>query len=160
MSGSTRSRRRVAYASALAGLVLAAGAVALVISWPGSMGSGIDPDDPAQVALGQRIYTERCASCHGADLEGEPNWQTRKPNGRLPAPPHDASGHTWHHPDQQLIIITRKSLSAVVPGYQSDMPAFEGVLTDEQIVAVLAVIESRWPPEIRSRQRALTRAAS
>jgi len=120
----------------------------------------IDPDDPVQVALGGQIYAERCARCHGANLEGQPNWMARKPDGRLPAPPHDASGHTWHHPDQQLITMTKKGLSGILPNYESDMPAFEGVLTDEQIVAVLAFIESSWPEEIRSRQRALTRAAS
>ena len=117
----------------------------------------IDPDDPAQVALGHGIYAERCATCHGANLEGEPDWMTRKPDGRLPAPPHDASGHTWHHPDQQLMLITKKGLSAVVPGYQSDMPAFEGALTDEQIAAVLSFIQNSWPPDIRERQRAMTK---
>jgi mono/diheme cytochrome c family protein len=120
----------------------------------------IDPDDPAQVALGRQVYAERCAMCHGANLEGQPDWKSRKPNGRLPAPPHDASGHTWHHPDQQLMIITKKGLGGVVPGYESDMPAFEGVLTDEQIAAVLAFIQSSWPSDIRSRQRALTSGSS
>ena len=84
----------------------------------------------------------------------------RKPNGRLPAPPHDVSGHTWHHPNQQLMLITKKGLSAVVPGYQSDMPAFESVLSDAEIAAVLAFIQSRWPPDTRERQKALTRASS
>lgn len=94
--------------------------------------------------------------CHGANLEGQPDWMERKPNGRLPAPPHDVTGHTWHHPDQQLTLITKKGLSAVVPGYESDMPAFERVLTDEQIAAVLSFIQSTWPPDIRERQRSLT----
>ena len=58
------------------------------------------------------------------------------------------------------MTITKKGLSGVVPGYESDMPAFEGVLTDEQIAAVLAFIQSRWPSDIRSRQRAMTRASS
>jgi mono/diheme cytochrome c family protein len=57
-------------------------------------------------------------------------------------------------------LIIKKSLSGVVPGYESDMPAFEGVLTDEEVAAVLAYIQSSWPPDIRSRQRAMTRAAS
>ena len=121
---------------------------------------GINPDDPAQVALGRAVYDDHCAMCHGANLEGQPNWKERKSNGRLPAPPHDVTGHTWHHPDQQLMLITKKGLSAVVPGYESDMPAFESVLTDEQIAAVLAFIESHWPEEIRERQKAMTRAAS
>ena len=144
---------------ATAGALIAAGVVLFRFGLL-SQAREIDPDDPAQVALGRRIYAERCATCHGANLEGQPNWMVRKPNGRLPAPPHDASGHTWHHPDHQLIVLTKKGLSAVVPGYESDMPAFEGVLTDEQIAAVLAFIESNWPSEIRARQRALTRASS
>lgn len=123
-------------------------------------GTTIDPDNRVKVAAGGQVYAEHCARCHGANLEGQPNWKDRQPNGRLPAPPHDVTGHTWHHPDQQLMLITKKSLSAVVPGYESDMPAFESVLTDEQIAAVLSFIESSWPPDIRERQRALTRQAS
>ncbi len=155
------SSRRTLYAVlAKSGLAFAAGTVALVIYWPRSQGSGIDPNNAAQVALGQQTYAQWCAGCHGANLEGQPDWQQRKANGRLPAPPHDASGHTWHHPDQQLLEITKKGVSAVVPGYQSDMPGFQGMLSDEQIIAALAFIQSRWPPEIRSRQQVLTRAGS
>ena len=84
-------------------------------------------------------------------MEGEPDWRNRKPDGRLPAPPHDASGHTWHHPMDMLFRMTR---DGIVPplapdGYESDMPAFGGVLSDNEIRAVLSHIESRWPDEIR-----------
>jgi mono/diheme cytochrome c family protein len=79
-------------------------------------------------------------------LEGQPNWRQRLPNGRLPAPPHDESGHTWHHPPQVLFGITKFGL--VPPfapaGYQSDMPAFAGTLSDDEIRSVLAFIESHW----------------
>jgi mono/diheme cytochrome c family protein len=151
-------RARV-YASLAGGVALLATGLVLFGFVLFSRVPEIDPDNPMQVASGRRIYAEHCAVCHGANLEGQPNWMDRKPDGRLPAPPHDVSGHTWHHPDQQLMLITKKGLSAVVPGYVSDMPAFENVLTDEQITAVLAYIESNWPPDIRERQRALTRAA-
>jgi mono/diheme cytochrome c family protein len=111
----------------------------------------ISPDDPRQVALGADIYAARCAQCHGANLEGQPNWQQRKPNGRLPAPPHDASGHTWHHPNVALFDITKNGMTPYAPaGYESDMPAFVNVLTDEQIAATIAFIESRWPEPIRA----------
>jgi len=148
------------YASLAAAMALLAAGAALL--WFGlyPQAPAIDPDDPSQVALGERIYAAHCAMCHGANLEGQPNWMDHKPNGRLPAPPHDVSGHTWHHPDQQLMLITKKGLSAVVPGYQSDMPAFESVLSDAEIAAVLAFIESRWPSDTRERQKALTRASS
>lgn len=94
---------------------------------------------------------EYCASCHGANLEGQPDWRTRRPDGRLPAPPHDATGHTWHHSTAQLIELTRKGVAGLVPGYESDMPAFEGVLTDAEIAAVIAYIASTWPQELRRR---------
>jgi len=107
------------------------------------------------LALGEKLYAQQCASCHGANLEGQPDWRKRLPNGRFPAPPHDASGHTWHHPDEVLFAITKHGL--VPPyapaGYESDMPAFGGKLADREIRAVLAYIESRWSPEVR-KQRA------
>jgi mono/diheme cytochrome c family protein len=121
----------------------------------------IDPDDAAQVALGQSVYAAQCARCHGGNLEGQPDWQERLANGRLPAPPHDASGHTWHHPDAQLFGITKHGLAPYAPaGYQSDMPAFEGTLSDAQIAAVLAYIKGRWPADIRERQARINAQAS
>lgn len=104
---------------------------------------------------GERIYQSECAGCHGAQLQGQPDWRTRRPDGRLPAPPHDASGHTWHHPVEQLTAIVKHGM--VPPnapeGYVSDMPAYAGKLSDRQITHVLAWIESQWPEDIR-RQRA------
>ena len=117
-----------------------------------------DPEDAAEVALGQTVYQEACASCHGANLEGQPNWRMRLDNGRLPAPPHDATGHTWHHPDPLLFEITKQGVEAFAPeGYESDMPGFADSLSDEEIWAVLAFIKSSWPPAIRDRQAAITR---
>ena len=96
--------------------------------------------------LGQKIYAQHCAACHGAKLEGQPNWRSRMPNDRMPAPPHDESGHTWHHPDGVLFGITKNGLVPpyAPPGYQSDMPPFAGKLSDDEIWAVLAYIKSHW----------------
>jgi len=113
----------------------------------------------AQLALGGQLYQERCASCHGAKLEGQPDWRQRRPDGKLPAPPHDASGHTWHHSDRELFQITKHGLQSIVPGYQSDMPVFAGQLTDEEIWAVLAFIKSRWPERERQYQAERSKAA-
>lgn len=110
------------------------------------------PDDPATVADGQQLYTEYCASCHGAELQGQPNWRQRQPNGRLPAPPHDASGHTWHHDNGSLFRITKYGIAGLVGGdYQSDMAGYESILSDAEIIAVLSFIKSRWPTDIRRR---------
>jgi mono/diheme cytochrome c family protein len=108
--------------------------------------------DSAQIAAGQAVYSAHCASCHGANLEGQPDWQTRLPNGRMPAPPHDVTGHTWHHSDDQLFTILKKGVSAIVPDYESDMPAFQGVLTDDEVRAVLEDIKSTWPEREREVQ--------
>lgn len=113
-----------------------------------------------QIETGRRVYAQHCAVCHGANLEGEPDWRSRKASGRLPAPPHDDSGHTWHHPDAVLIEITRNGLRPPLApdGYESDMPAYAGVLDDGQIRAVLGFIASRWSPASREYQRRVTRA--
>ena len=112
-----------------------------------------DPNDPTLVARGKVVYSERCASCHGANLEGQPNWRQRLPNGRLPAPPHDVTGHTWHHSDRQLLDMVKNGIAAMMPGYETDMPAYKDALSDTDIWAVLSFIESTWPPNIRERQQ-------
>ena len=97
----------------------------------------IDADDAEQVALGRVIYSEQCASCHGEALEGEADWRGRRANGRLPAPPHDASGHTWHHTDEVLFRLTKYGPAALAGGhYESDMPAYEEILSDREICAI------------------------
>jgi len=119
----------------------------------------ISPSDAALVARGKSIYAAQCAACHGAALEGQPDWRMRLSNGRLPAPPHDASGHTWHHPDKVLFDIVKNGLvpgKTAPEGYQSDMPAYGSLLSDEDITAVLAYIKSRWPPELLELQRKVT----
>ena len=143
-------------AAAIVVLALVAGGTFL---WRGYYGATLraDPENPTQVAMGSSVYTDHCASCHGVNLEGEPNWQTRKPTGRLPAPPHDIGGHTWHHPDAQLFGIVKNGIEPYAPpGYQSDMPAFRDVLSDEQAWAVLAFIKNSWPEDIRERQRLIS----
>ena len=150
----TRPRRRTALVSAIAVVLLAAAAGSYV--WFGTRADGrlrADASDPELVALGAAVYAEHCASCHGANLEGEPDWRRRRPDGTLPAPPHDATGHTWHHADDQLFRMTREGPAAVVGrGYRSTMPGFTGVLDDREIWASLAFIKSRWPADVRKMQ--------
>src|SRR5688500_16047112 len=120
-------------------LVAAVGVIAVggfgVLLWSRSDGADplANPGDAAQVAAGRILYEAHCASCHGAQLEGQPNWKERRADGKLPAPPHDASGHTWHHPDQQLFEITKRGVAAIVPDYASDMIGFGDRLSDPDI---------------------------
>jgi mono/diheme cytochrome c family protein len=117
----------------------------------------VEPDaersKAGRLAVGAGIYERHCASCHGANLEGQPNWRERLANGRLPAPPHDASGPTWHHADQVLFDLIKQGVATYAGGgYESDMPAYAGRLSDDEIRAVLAFIKSRWPAQIRDKQ--------
>jgi mono/diheme cytochrome c family protein len=119
----------------------------------------INPSDQQLVSRGKAIYASHCAACHGANLEGQPDWRQRLPNGRLPAPPHDLTGHTWHHPDAVLFDIVKNGLMpgrTAPSGYESDMPAYSQLLSDADIVAVLAYIKSTWPPEILALQKEVT----
>jgi mono/diheme cytochrome c family protein len=139
--------------AAVVALVAAAAAVVLVWQWTRPR-----TGEAATIATGRALYARHCASCHGANLEGQPDWTERRPSGRLPAPPHDPSGHTWHHGDDTLFRITREGTAAVVGrGYQSDMPGFGGVLSDEEIRAVLAYIKSTWPERLRRYQEEVSR---
>jgi mono/diheme cytochrome c family protein len=119
------------------------------------------PDDLKLVALGKKVYDANCAACHGAKLQGEANWRERGPNGLLPAPPHDENGHTWHHPDALLFALTKYGPAAMAGGdYKSAMPAYEGVLSDEEIIASLSYIKSRWPREVVERHDQINQSAA
>jgi len=147
--------------------VVAAGAALGGWAWWRGEGSSRSQDsiagvlaDPARIREGEAIYRQHCAACHGTELQGQPNWRQRNAAGRLPAPPHDDSGHTWHHPDTLLFEITRNGMKPPVapPGYESDMPGFGASLDDGQIWSVLGFIASRWPQREREHQARVTRA--
>jgi mono/diheme cytochrome c family protein len=99
------------------------------------------------------VYASFCAGCHGGNLEGQPNWRQRLPLGNFPAPPHNETGHTWHHADQWLFeIIKYGGKYHAPPRYRSAMPAYQEMLSDTEIWAVLAFIKSHWPAAIRVQQ--------
>ena len=141
--------------SAAGGLALAGAAFLALAAAPAA--SLLKPDDPSVVALGQQVYAAECAACHGAQLQGAPNWRVPGPDGLLPAPPHDATGHTWHHDGETLFRLTKYGVARLIndPDYVSNMPVYEGVLSDDEIIAVLSYIKSTWPGEIRARHDAL-----
>lgn len=109
------------------------------------------------IAGGQTLYAAQCASCHGVALEGEPNWQTRNDDGTLPAPPHDETGHTWHHDNQLLFDYTKLGGQGAlaqrgVTNFKSGMPGFGDVMSDEEIWDVLAYIRSTWSARVKAIQ--------
>ena len=134
----------------LAGLVIISlCAVIFYLSPPfkkAEAGIALKPEDRSITKLGNSVYTENCASCHGVTLEGQANWQQRDSDGYLPAPPHDESGHTWHHPSSYLFLMTKYGIEKMIgEKYPNNMPAYENKLTDNEIIAVLSYIKSTWP---------------
>jgi mono/diheme cytochrome c family protein len=102
-----------------------------------------------KVAKGEVLYARYCAECHGADLKGSPTWKEPLADGSLPPPPHDDSGHTWHHPDRQLIEIIQNGGD---PNYNSKMPAFGDRLSEDEVVSIPEFLKSKWSVEAREFQ--------
>ncbi|WP_370321745.1 cytochrome c [Oricola sp.] len=137
--------------------LLAALAFWLVPGTQQARGALLQPGNNQVVAAGAAIYAANCASCHGADLKGQPDWQSPGEDGLMPAPPHDETGHTWHHPDEVLFAITKHGVAkaANLADYTSAMPVYEDVLSDKEIIAALSWIKAQWPAEIRQRHDAM-----
>ncbi|MDV7144143.1 cytochrome c [Tropicimonas sp. TH_r6] len=121
----------------------------------------MQPED-VDTAVGQSLYQEHCASCHGSNLEGQEDWQSPDGDGLLPAPPHDETGHTWHHGDALLFTYTQlggaETLARQGIEFESNMPGFSEVLSDQEIWNILAFIKSTWPERIREIQTVRTEA--
>lgn len=142
-------------------LLIASAALAVYLRYVQrpATGNNLMPDDEQVIRRGEEIYRLHCAACHGEDLQGQSRWRERKPDGKLPAPPHDDTGHTWHHHDAQLFALTKFGPAAMVEGYKSDMPAYADILSDTEIVAVLSYIKSTWPSKVRDRHDLINKRA-
>lgn len=129
--------------------VIAALGVLLVACEDGGSSAGPQPGSDGsepwytteQVRLGRQVFKQNCASCHGGMAQGAPNWRERGPDGNFPPPPLNGSGHTWHHPFPMLRDI-------ITDGGQQNMPAFGDRLSDKEIEAVLAFVNSLWPDRV------------
>ena len=110
----------------------------------------LNTTDNSIIENGKKIYAKNCASCHGVNLEGQKNWMSRLPDGLMPAPPHDETGHTWHHPDRYLFMVTKYGIEEFIgEKYPNNMPAYKDILSDKEIIAVLSYIKSTWPTKIK-----------
>ncbi len=95
-----------------------------------------------QVSLGARLFAGNCAACHGQAAVGAPGWQQRGTDGQYPAPPLNGSAHAWHHPLAQLFQKIKHG------GQGTAMPSWGSRLKDEEIKAIIAWFQSRWPDAI------------
>ena len=91
---------------------------------------------------GSQIFAATCAVCHGEGGEGAEDWMMRDEDGRLPPPPLNGEGHTWHHSDGVLYGIVSEGGAGI--GFGSNMPGFKDELTREEIIAVLEFVKTLW----------------
>ncbi len=152
-----KSKRRLSILLALVALALAAGGLwtvranGLLPGWPNEKSAS--RPGPTVVAQGKALYASNCAQCHGADAEGQPNWRQQNPDRTYPAPPHDSTGHTWHHADGLVYRTVRDGGKLYEhPGFKSAMPPFEASLRPEEIRAVITYLKTLWGPEERALQ--------
>ena len=125
------------------------GAAAYVVLGAAAPTTSIPYRDAAHVEAGAKVYEAQCAACHGVQLEGAALWQYPDVEGYMPAPPLDGSGHTHDHSDLILFQTVKFGPETTVcTNRRSRMGGYSDVLSDEEIVAVLAFIKSTWPPHV------------
>ena len=134
--------------------LLSAATLAGLVFWSTSQAemTSIPYQDNPSITAGKVVYGAHCAACHGDKLQGQANWQIRSAEGYLPAPPHDETGHTWHHPDQMLFEFIKYGPQKFAGSdYRSIMPPYENRLSDTEIWQALAYIKAQWPESIQKK---------
>ena len=129
---------------------IVAALIAIAVGLHANVAGAADKTAHQRIAAGRTIYERVCASCHGAHGEGAANWQEPDANGEMPAPPHDASGHTWKHSDAMLYHIVQQGWhDPFNKTRRLTMPAFKGQLSREETIAVIDYLKTLWKPEQR-----------
>lgn len=155
-------RRGVNAARLISGACLLTAVGAGLFVWTAAAATSDTGRMPENVDIlaGQDLYAENCAACHGVNLEGQEDWRLAGEDGRLPAPPHNETGHTWHHGDQVIFEYTklggREMMAAQGMVFDSGMPGFGDDLTDAEIWDILGYIKSTWPERIQELQAVRT----
>lgn len=118
----------------LAGLFIAS--IALYINWVSNQTA--EPLAGEQtILLGEQVYQQNCAVCHGEQGEGHA--------AVAQAPALNGREHSWHHPDGQLQEII------LIGGVE--MPSFQDELSNEEVAAVIRYFQSLWrADQLRAQQ--------
>ncbi len=117
---------------------------AIVTAVPTSIPTPTTPPTPNPIALGRATFTRTCATCHGQNAEGYAN--------DLNAPALDATEHASEHPDPQIHdwIVNGKL------GMGRQMPPQGENLSDEDVHAVIAYLQTLWTAEQLTVQQDIT----
>ena len=88
-------------------------------------------------APGAHTYVTRCASCHGLEGKGQPDWM----------PPLAGATSALAKENASAINITLNGSQRVVAANVADayrMPAFREQLSDQEIAEVLTFVRGTW----------------
>jgi thiol:disulfide interchange protein DsbC len=96
-----------------------------------------------QLAQGEQLFQKNCASCHGVNAELTIDWKKTDSNGQYPPPPLNGTAHAWHHGLPQL----KQTIQHGGASLGGVMPAFESILNDAEINAVISYFQSKWPTD-------------
>jgi len=99
---------------------------------------------PDPVEVGQKVYLQLCAQCHGEQGEGYAN--------ELAAPALDSSEHAFHHANQEIyaVIVNGKQ------GLGRQMPPYGDQLTGDEACSLIAYLHTLWLPEHLAFQQEVT----
>ncbi len=93
---------------------------------------------------GLALFRRHCATCHGENAEAIPDWKKPDADGNYPPPPLNGSAHAWHHP----LKLLHKIIAQGGAPYGGKMPGWEGSLSEQEMLSVIAGFQSFWPDEI------------
>ena len=98
----------------------------------------------ADVDKGSSLFKQNCSSCHGVNAEGTLDWKKTDSNGKYPPPPLNGTAHAWHHSTELL----KKTIQEGGIKLGGSMPPFKDKLSDEDMDAVIAYFQSKWPDDV------------
>ncbi len=94
----------------------------------------------AQVNLGEKVFSNNCAVCHGEKAEKTIHWKKTLEDGSYPPPPLNDKAHVWHHLKWQILQIITKGGEP----YKGNMPAFGNKLSTKEKEAAIAFFQTFW----------------
>ncbi|MEO0560472.1 MAG: cytochrome c [Chloroflexota bacterium] len=105
---------------------------------------------------GEINYNSYCAHCHGYNGEGQhPNTVDNTLSlGMETVPAHDATGHTWEHPDELLVQVILEGIDN--PLNQYPMSGWGYVLDEQDALDIIDYMRQWWTAEQMAHQAAIT----